>query len=140
MSCYGPIPDMPTVSGHVSLVTKSEIIERPEPWISPRTVPCLCADPVLPSDSPTVAPDLGHARVFYSYSLSTACSMHLTLPIRFQQLIHDPFQCLALHFGQQSQQGLDLLAGHVRHIHAATLTWCSLMVCQASLIALSENA
>ena len=61
MSCYGPIPDMPTVSGHVTLVTKSEIIERREPWTCPRTAPCSSADPVPPSGNPRVASDSDHA-------------------------------------------------------------------------------
>ena len=54
--------DMPTVSSHVSLVTKSEIIARREPWTCPRTAPCSSVDSFLPAYSPTVAPDSGHAR------------------------------------------------------------------------------
>ena len=53
-TCFS-LPDMS------QKVFESEFIERREPWISPRTVPCLSADPVPPAGNPRVAPDSDHA-------------------------------------------------------------------------------
>jgi hypothetical protein len=48
--------------------------------------------------------------------------MQLTLLLRQPALQHQQGQFLPLPLGQQSQQNLDFLAGHFRHVHVARLS------------------
>ena len=66
--------------------------------------------------------------------------MQPSLPFRLPPLLHYQFHSLPLHFGQQSQQGLDFGRDHLVQVHAASLARWMMGACQTAPFLMREES